>query len=239
MSDFTRNQSAPPGRTFSGRDINLRLSTLTVYEVAAVLFSVLARPQDLSYENKMAGYQAALCRLYIEDRAADPEWAVSGSVKPAYALPHPDVVNRQANELERGLKKAMVAGHMAMAFLPEDCGVAVRLPPRMPRSLSALAALAGNDAGINDPQNLQRLIWRPYGPVLHIATAITVVVHHLEPANKAAGQADAAAAPDVDFFTAPELIRMVATLSELHAGLMLKVPQLKAHSDTRVRLRLA
>lgn len=226
-----------------GMLIELKLSTLPVWEVGPALLSLVAWPEDVHDGQKMERHHAVLCRHYIDARVeTDPVWAMTASIKPLYASVAEREIHRHVAGLHRNLDRAMRAARMAIPFLQQAAGYTVGLPKEMPRlSLNAAAQLITEDAGIDDPQNVKRLVWRPCLPIIHIATAIAVTVNNVEILIKEkAAQGEVVASPlwHFLFFESADLIRAIVQGSEEHAEHMAKNQLLRGSVEERVRLVL-
>jgi hypothetical protein len=85
-------------------------------------------------------------------------------------------IKRCLRTFKRRYRDRMVAARMALGFIEEGLtGKPVRLPPSMRRhSLNQLSALVKSDLPLDDPEMIERRIWRASRPVVHIAVALQV-----------------------------------------------------------------
>jgi hypothetical protein len=73
--------------------------------------------------------------------------------------------------LKNRLKQRMAAARMAIGYWSEEIpGFEVRLPPAMIRpSVDQLSKLIRSDIHIDDAHNIEKLVWRPSLPIIHLA----------------------------------------------------------------------
>jgi hypothetical protein len=155
---------------------------MQVYEVGAWLLTWLAFPGEDGSEERRGCVHASLCTHALRTRyAIDGEWAVSPQpIKPIYALRSQWEINRDLKTLQRRLRDRMIAARMAIGFLKE--AATGEIPDGLHRmSINQMAELVLGDAGFAEPENIETRIWRPSLPVIHLATAIQLLLHLSEP----------------------------------------------------------
>lgn len=81
--------------------------------------------------------------------------------------------------LKNRLKQRMAAARMGLGLWHKDIpDIEVRLPEGMTRvSIDQLSKLVRSDTHIDDPENIEKLIWRQSLPVIHLAMAAQVELH--------------------------------------------------------------
>jgi hypothetical protein len=161
----------------------LDFNRLEVYEAGALLVTLLVYP-DASDEAQGHVY-TSLCTYALRARSEmEPDWALHPqSIKPIYSLRTQRDCNRALRTLERRLRDRMVAGRMAIAFLKEALlGHVPELPAGVKRlSINQLAELVLGDTKFTEPDNVETRIWRPSLPVIHLCSAIQVLLSLAEP----------------------------------------------------------
>jgi hypothetical protein len=156
-----------------------------VYEIGARLVTWLAFPGEEESEERRGRVHASLCAYALRAKyETDPEWLVAPQpIKPIYALRPQWDIDRDLKTLERRLRDRMIAARMAIGFLKEAItGEVPKLPAGIKRmSVNQMALLVLGDAGFTDPENVESRIWRPSLPVIHLATAIQLMLQLAEP----------------------------------------------------------
>lgn len=222
-------------------DFNLQLSSRPVFEVGGALLTVLASPQDLSYESRMDQRHRALCQHYIAAHAQlDPAWARSAAVRPVYMTLPDSIVNREVAFVGKQLNRAMVVARIGLGFLKKATGSLEQLPAGLRAvSVNALAEYVIGDTQYSDAHNFEQNVWRPFQPVLHIAAAVATIIDDAA----RGGHSDADSAPEnlqnyFCFMLRPELSAEAATRSEQYAEIMRTIPAFAEVYPTRARLQL-
>lgn len=215
--------------------IGLRLEGDHTYEAGAVLLSVLAWPEMIGDDRAMGQRHAALCQMYLAARSdADPGWANRPQlIKPLYFTQPERRVRRFDRELHGRLDDRMVAARVAIPFLRVAAGQEANLPGHVKRlSLEQVTELVLPDrlTRERDPKNFQTRVWRPSRPVIHIASAIAVILNEAE---RQAVQVTVG-----DFLLRSDLIADVVGLSERYAVLIPDVPGLDMQPEKLIRLGL-
>jgi hypothetical protein len=177
--------------------LRIDFQQLEVYEIGAMLLTWLAFPDKSGSEEIRSRVHASLCAYALRAKyETDPEWLVSPqSIKPIYALRPQWDIDRDLKTLQRRLRDRMIAARMAIGFLKEAVtGEVPKLPAGINRmSLNQMAALVLDDADYTEPENIETQIWRPSLPVIHLATAIQVMLQIAEPETGPARPRSAAA----------------------------------------------
>jgi hypothetical protein len=158
---------------------------LDVYEIGAMLVTWLAFPGEKESEERRSRVHASLCAYALRAKyQTDPESLVSPQpIKPLHALRPQWDIERDLRTLERRFRDRMIAARMAIGFLKEAVtGEVPKLPAGINRiSVNQMSRLVLDDAGYTDPENVETRIWRPSLPVIHLATAVQVMLQIAEP----------------------------------------------------------
>jgi hypothetical protein len=157
---------------------------LEVYEIGAWLLTRLAFPGKNESEERFSRVHASLCAHALRTKyETDGEWLVSPQpIKPLYALRPQEDIDRNLRTLERRLRDRMIAARMAIGVLKEAVtGEVPNLPGLERMSINQMALLVHADAGYTEPENVETRIWRPSLPVIHLATAIQLLLQLAEP----------------------------------------------------------
>jgi hypothetical protein len=97
-------------------------------------------------------------------------------MKPIYAFRLQQDISRDLRTLDRRIRDRMIAGRMGIGFLKE--AVTGQVPAGLKRlSINELAELVRDDARYSEPENVETRIWRPSLPVIHLATALQVLLY--------------------------------------------------------------
>jgi hypothetical protein len=155
---------------------------LQVYEAGALLLAYLAYPGEDGHDDQRRGQvHASLCACMLRARyEVAPDWgSLPLLIKPVYALQTERDRNQGLRQFKRRLRDRMIAARMASPFLEEAAtGEAPELPPSLKRlSINAMSELVLEDAGYNEPENVEARIWRPSRPVIHLASAVHGYLH--------------------------------------------------------------
>src|SRR5262245_45997858 len=148
-----------------------------VYECGATLVALLAHPTD-AQDVARGNLHASLCPLAVRAQFGGQAGEFERqSIKPIYALRAEKDISRDLKTLKRRLRDRMVAARMAIAFLQLAAGQQPRLPAGTRRvSLNRMSELVFEDAGQSDPENVEKRVWRPSLPVIHLAAATAVMI---------------------------------------------------------------
>jgi hypothetical protein len=148
-----------------------------IYECGAVLLTLLACPKELDKPRSLDRFLSLCGKALWLKHLASPDDLSPITVRPPYVFRHPDTIDRDVHFVEKRLGERMVAGRMAIAFLRRaDSGATPPLPQGIKRlSLNEMAAFVAEDAGQLDPINVERRVWAPSRPVIHLAAAAAML----------------------------------------------------------------
>lgn len=212
-------------------DINCQ--QLEVYEIGATLLTWLAFPGEKESEERRSRVHASLCAYALRAKyETDSEWLVSPqSIKPIYALRPQFDIDRDLKTLQRRLRDRMIAARMAIGFLKEALtGEAPKLLAGIERmSVNQMAELVLDDAGYTEPENVETRIWRPSLPVIHLATAIQLMLQLAEP--------DAGRLGLEALLLDRGIIELVVRTAEYHRSVLMQ-SRLQIDPDKLIRFRL-
>lgn len=212
-------------------DINCQ--QLEVYEIGATLLTWLAFPGEKESEERRSRVHASLCAYALRAKyETNSEWLVSPqSIKPIYALRPQFDIDRDLKTLQRRLRDRMIAARMAIGFLKEALtGEAPKLLAGIERmSVNQMAELVLDDAGYTEPENVETRIWRPSLPVIHLATAIQLMLQLAEP--------DAGRLGLEALLLDRGIIELVVRTAEYHRSVLMQ-SRLQIDPDKLIRFRL-
>ena len=157
---------------------------LEVYEIGAWLLTRLAFPGKNESEERLSRVHASLCAYAQRAKyETDGGWLVAPQlIKPIYALRPQWNIDHDLRTLERRLRDRMIAARMAIGFLKEAVtGEVPNLPGLERMSINQMALLVLDDTGFTEPETVESRIWRPSLPVIHLATAIQLMLQLAEP----------------------------------------------------------
>jgi hypothetical protein len=203
---------------------------VAVYEAGALLVTLLAYPHES--EDKQSKVHASLCTQALRTKCAiDPDWASPPQpIKLLYALRTPNEVKHDLRTLERRVRQRMVAGRMAIAFMKEV--VTGQVPDGIKRlSINEMARLVLDDAQYTEPENVETRIWRPSLPVIHLATALQLLLQLGEPQFGPVGLES--------LLLGRNVIELVIRTAEYHASVIAQSRYLRLDPDSLIRVRLA
>jgi len=155
------------------------------FEIGAQIIALLAFP-GADEEARRLRVEGAMCSEVIAlGCSEDPAGAsVLRARYPHYAK---RVQRASLASLDSRLKKAMLAGWMALGFIEDG---ATGMPPKLPAdmtnmSVSSLARRISRQIGLDDDvtyenyedaiKAMERRVWRRWHPILHLASAYQVV----------------------------------------------------------------
>jgi hypothetical protein len=205
-------------------------SIYETYEAGALLLTLLAYPDER--EEVRGEVHASLCAYALKAKGViDADWAIRPQpMKPIYALRRPHDNDRYLRTFERRLRDRMVAGRMAIGFLKE--AVTGQVPAGIKRlSINEMAQLVLDDAGYTEPENVETRIWRPSLPVIHLASALQLLVHVAEPVVGPIGLE----ALLID----RSVIELLVRTAEYHESVIEQSRYLSIDPENMVRFRLA
>lgn len=212
---------------------------LEVYEAGAFLVTLLAYPEE--GEETRSEVHASLCAHALRVKCAiEPDWALpSQPMKPIYALRRQDENDRFLRTLERRVRDRMVAGRMAIGFLKE--ALTGEVPPGIKRVsinelarlllINELARLLLDDVGYTEPENVETRIWRPSLPVIHLASALQLMLHLADPVTGPIGLES--------LLLGRNVIELLVRTAEYHEALLAQSRHLRVAPESLIRFRLA
>jgi hypothetical protein len=162
----------------TSQEIKLSFNQNAVYQCGAALVTIVACAGADPSNRRQAGLYASLCNLALwAQHCANPDDITPITATPEQMFRDIKVIRRDIGYVERRVGERMVAGRMAVPFLlAAELGHDPPLPPGVRRlSLNEMAAFVLADAGWSDPNNVEKRIWRPSAPVIHLAAAMAVV----------------------------------------------------------------
>ncbi|UCF23472.1 MAG: hypothetical protein JSV72_22000, partial [Ralstonia sp.] len=152
-------------------------------------------------------------------------------IKPYYAFVEPKQVARSLRQFQRRLRDRMIAAKMAIPYLQEIVGEAPPPPASIARlSLNELSKLASIDLPDADPADVEKRVWRPSLPVIHLAAALDVTIREVE---KTHGER-------IYFghlMIYPHLLRHVLHMAQLYADTLYQSKSLSIPPNTLIELR--
>ena len=202
------------------------------YEAGAELLALLAWPDPRDDTQRVASSDA-LCVVAIRTMAElDKNFGQHlQPIRPRYVLREPAKIEADLRRLRRISGDRMAAAKMAIPFFQQAEGMAPRLPDGVNRlSLNQLAPLTLVDLGRECAHNVERDVFRPSIPVIHLAVAIAVVSNEIE---RAGGEPIIFA--DV-MFNRP-LLEIIVREAEACEDYLPKIKQFNIDPATVVRIR--
>jgi hypothetical protein len=207
---------------------------LEVYEAGAILITLLAYPDESEPEERRGNVHASLCAYALRARCEiGPDWATSPqAIKPIYALRIQRDIDRDLRTLQRRLRDRMAAARMAIGFLKDALnGQVPRLPAGVKRlSINQMAQLVLDDTGYTEPENVETRIWRPSLPVIHLASAIQVLLQIAEPRTGPLGLEA--------FLLNREVIELVIRTAEYHESVIAQSRRRCFDPEKLIKIRL-
>ena len=218
--------------------VGIPLSSASIYESGAVLFSYLAFPEPEA-EARRADVHAALCHLALRatgDEDSDWLWTPT-PIKPGYALMREAEVQRATRTMDRRLRERLDAAIVAKPFLEEVApGQQPRLPPGVDKpTLAALGKYvlfrSRATVDVSDVRNFHARVWQASLPVIHLAVALNVLFER----TLAAGMGKLAVHDLIRSREAVEFLTRTATELE---PIILANPRFGIGYDQLIRFRL-
>ena len=157
--------------------IDISFARMEIYECGAMLLALLACPSE-SEEGKRAELYLSLCGRALWSRyLAAPDDGTPITVRPQHVFRHPDQIDADVGFVGKQFSERMVAGRMAVKFFERaGAGSVTALPKEIKRlSINEMANYVLADAELKDPEYLEKHIWRPSRPVIHLATAAAII----------------------------------------------------------------
>jgi hypothetical protein len=150
---------------------------------------------------------------------------------PLYAAMDPAACAKALKTTRRRFRDRALAARMARPYIHEAVtGTPARLPEGLTRpSLDQLAAYVGPQVNLGDAEGIERWIWRPSRPVIHLAIAISEVF-------RLRGVPDEDAWYGYPIFSG-ELHRIVAKIAECHEPIVASDRRFGVTSEELIKLR--
>ena len=203
-----------------------------VYEHGAILLTALACPQERDAARSLQLY-LSLCgkALWLKHLRDRDDWTPI-TVKPQYVFRDFKSIDRDVGFVVKRVRERMVAGRMAIPYFQQaELGRLPPLPKDVQRlSLNQMAEFVLDDAGQAETNNLERRIWAPSRPVIHLATAAAIVGQQLRKSGYPL------ALESLLFHR--WLIEAVARLAEELEALIVKDPKFPVRPEQLIRFRL-
>jgi hypothetical protein len=208
----------------------INFTNVEVYEAGACVLTLLAYPNES--EEMRSEVHASLCAYALKAKCVmDPDWSIAPQpLKPIYALRPQHDSDHYLRTFERRLRDRMVAGRMAIGFLKE--AATGQVPAGIKRlSINEMAQLVLDDAGYTEPENVETRIWRPSLPVIHLASALQLLLHLAEPECGPIGLEA--------LLVAREVIELLVRTAEYHESVIEQSRYLRLDPESMIRFRLA
>ena len=156
-----------------------------VYERGATLLTVLAYPNEGDAERRLQLYLSLCGRALWHRHVIEPDDWTPITARPQYVFRDHKIIDRHVAFAGRRMQERLVAGRMAVLYFRRaEIGVLPPLPDGIKRlSINQIAAFVLDDAGQADPENVEKRVWRPSKPVIHLATAAALVGQELQKAG--------------------------------------------------------
>lgn len=218
------------------RQFTLDFQNLAPYEPGSILLSLLAYPESDVSEGTLGAVQRVLCHLVLKARAAeDPNWAIHPQViKPLYAFVEAKEIDVALRQFKRRLRDRMIAARMGIAYLKEvdsiKTGQTLVLPRSIDRlSLNQLSELVLDDLESEDSGNVETRVWRPSLPVIHLASAIAILIDQVK-------QQTDRDISFLDFLANPDLARSAVEVANKYQAMFLESERLSLEQDQFIQL---
>jgi hypothetical protein len=203
-----------------------------VYECGAALLAVLACANEVG-EERRDQLHLSLCgkALWLRHLENPDDWTPI-MVKPQYVFRDREVIDRDVAFVAKRLGERMVAGRMAVPFfLKPELGLLKSWPKQIERlSINQMAAFVLDDAGQADAGNVERRIWAPSRPVIHLAAAAAIVGQQVRKNGYNLGLES--------LLADRALIEAIVKLAEVLEGLVATDPKIPVKADQLIRFRL-
>jgi hypothetical protein len=194
---------------------------------------VLACPKA-SDDKKRPELHASLCgkALWIKYMLAQDD-CTPVPVKLQYVFHDAKRVDRDFQFVGRRISERMVAGRMAVPFLwHAELGDAFLLPRGIERlSVNQMAEYVLDYAGQADPVNVEKRLWAPSRPVIHLAVAMALLAQNLKKIGRTP-------CPEL-FLLSREFIEAVVRQAEALERLIADDPKFRVKTEQLIRVRLA
>lgn len=215
------------------QQVNIDFNQNPVYEGGATLLALLACPANARLANRNADLHASLCgrALWTHHLSNLEDWTRI-TVKPQHVFRDAKVIDRDTNFVAKRLGERLVAGRMAIPFLQKaELGHLPDLPSAIKRlSVNQMAEFVLDDIGQADPNNVERRVWAPSGPVIHLAAAAAMIGQELRRKGIQTG---------LEYLLlCRELIEAIVLRAKLLEELIAKDPRFPVKAETLIRVRL-
>ena len=119
---------------------------------------------------------------------------------------------------------------MAIGFFKE--ALTGEIPTGIKRvSINGLAQLVLDDVGYTEPENVETRIWRPSLPVIHLASALQLMLHLADPVTGPIGLES--------LLLGRNVIELLIRTAEYHEALIAQSRHLRVAPESLIRFRLA
>lgn len=98
-------------------------------------------------------------------------------------------------------------------------------------SINELARLLLDDVGYTEPENVETRIWRPSLPVIHLASALQLMLHLADPVTGPIGLES--------LLLGRNVIELLVRTAEYHEALLAQSRHLRVAPESLIRFRLA
>lgn len=167
--------------------LQVNFSTQPIYEIGAIVLTVLLFSQPKDSEETRAQAVAALCAWALHMRAAaNPAWANEPlSIKPCYVMQSPKDVDGVLKSLKTRMQHRLKAGRLVMPFLQTALTGEYPLigKKRTKPVVTNLAAYVLPDPDKGEVSDVLGRSWAPSKSVLHLAGAFEAAHHVLHKNN--------------------------------------------------------
>ncbi len=218
------------------RQFTFDIQNLAPYEPGSILLSLLAYPETSVSVEALGAVQRVLCHLALKARASeDTSWAIQPQViKPLYAFVEAKEIDVALRQFKRRLRDRMIAARMGIAYLKEVDSIKTGQTLVLPRSverltLNQLSELVLDDLESEEPGNVETRVWRPSLPVIHLASAIAILIDQVKQ------QTDR----DIsyfDFLANPDLARSAVEVANKYQAMFLQSERLSLEQDQFIQL---
>jgi hypothetical protein len=202
------------------------------YELGAALLVLIARA-DEKPPPEPGELLASLCGRALWARYLSvPDDLAPITVKPQYVFRETRTIDRDTAYVGKKIKERLVAGRMAMAFLKKAAlGDEFKLPKAIKRlSLNQIAEFVLDDAEQADHNNVERRVWAPSRPVIHLAAAMVSLAQYLRNEGISVGIETV--------LLVPELATAIIHLAQAYEEIIAKSPEFPVKAENLIRVRI-
>lgn len=158
--------------------VPIDFSRLEIYEIGALIVTVLTHSAPGDTDEVRGDVHAYLCKWALGARAAQGgQWILTPRpIKPLYAAFPDDAGPKISRKLNQRFSQRMLAAQMVIPFLRQAVeGRVPKMDPQPARlSINAMAERVLPASNESDPGNVETRIWRPSRSVIHLAAAVAV-----------------------------------------------------------------